>query len=264
MPASQAPASPARANARNVSSAAVRFASSAIPRSTDATWSFPSIPSQISRPTTAYRSACRAAISSASSAASSCSRAYSRIVSSIRRRPFTFTSALSTSDSISSRPASQTASASATVQPPAKTARRRNARCSRSSSSEWLQSIVARSVCCRPGVSREAEVSRSSALSSRSRSASGVRSRSRAAASSSASGSPSSRRQMASTTASLAGVSVRGPGRARRRARRRHPLGSGESGYSHSAAIRSGVLLVATIRSSGHASTSRATSGAAA
>ena len=45
----------------------------------------------------------------------------------------------------------QTASTSANVQPPAKTARRRNRRCSASSSSEWLQSIVARSVCCRSG-----------------------------------------------------------------------------------------------------------------
>ena len=37
------------------------------------------------------------------------------------------------------------------VHPPAKTARRRNSRCSDSVSSEWLQSIVARRVCCRVG-----------------------------------------------------------------------------------------------------------------
>ena len=75
----------------------------------------------------------------ASPAASSRSRAYSPIVCSIRSRspwPSVCTRALSTSDSSSSRMVSpgsaQTASTSANVQPPAKTARRRNRRCSAS------------------------------------------------------------------------------------------------------------------------------------
>ena len=48
----------------------------------------------------------------------------------------------------------QTASTSPNAHPPAKRAMRRKSRCSGSVSSEWLQSIVARSVCCRPGLSR--------------------------------------------------------------------------------------------------------------
>ena len=101
----------------------------------------------------------------------------------------------------------QTASRSATVHPPTKTAMRRNTLRSDSVRSEWLQSIVARSVCWRSGVSRGPDVSTSRAWSSRSSSASGARSRSRAAASSSASGRPSRRRQIAATASAFSGVS---------------------------------------------------------
>ncbi len=140
------------------------------------------------------------------------------------------------------------------VHPPAKTAIRRKRRCSGSVRSEWLQSIVARSVCCRSGVSRGPEVSTSRAWSSRSSSASGERSRSRAAASSSASGRPSRRRQTAATAAAFCGVSSNEPSR-RSRALDEQRDGrivmsdsvepgsddggsaSGASGYSRSAAI---------------------------
>ena len=214
------------------------------------------------------------ATSRASPAASRRSRAYSPIVCSIRSRspwPSVCTSALSTSDSSSSRTFSpgsaQTASTSANVHPPAKTAMRRNRRCSDSSRSEWLQSIVARSVCCRSGMSRAPDVSTWRAWSSRSSSASGDRSRSRAAASSSASGRPSRRRQTAATASSFSGVSSNEPLVDLARSTKSAIAGgssSGASAYSRSAAILSGVLLVVTIRSSGQRSIRPATSGAAA
>ena len=107
----------------------------------------------------------------------------------------------------------------------------------------------------------------------------GENSRSRAAASSTASGRPSRRRHTAmtapafwrqredpfvslarSTNKAMAGYSMSASAAASdpwmgRRA--------GASGYSRSAAIRSGVLLVVTTRSFGQFATSRATSGAA-
>ena len=126
-----------------------------------------------------------------------------------------------------------------------------------------LHSIVDRNVCWRPGASRDPDVSRSRAWSSRSSRASGVRSRSLAAASSSASGSPSRRRQTSVTTASFAAVSSSVGARATN-SETAGPISSGASWYSCSAAIRSGVLLVATTRSSGQESTSRASSTAAA
>ena len=101
-----------------------------------------------------------------------------------------------------SRSASQTASADSSVQPPTKTASRAKSRCSSSSSSSWLHSIVARSVCWRGSTPRPA-LSRSSRCESRSTSCSGERTRTRAAASSSASGRFSSRAH-SSGTASLA------------------------------------------------------------
>ena len=167
----------------------------------------------------------------------------------------------------------QTASRSASVHPPEKTAIRRNSRCSRSSRSEWLQSIVARSVCCRSGVSRGPDVRTSRAWSSRWSSTSGERSRNLAAASSSASGSPSRRRHRASTVASSVVGSARRcrgsslparQGAEQRRRQSRSRAGNKGSGYSRSAEILSGVRLVVTIRSSAQRSTSRATSGAAA
>ena len=123
-------------------------------------------------------------------------------------------------------------------------------------------------------------MSTSRAWSSRSSSASGERSRSRAAASSSASGRPSRRRQTAATAPAFSGVSSNEPLVALARSTNSATAGyamsdsvesvsddggsaSGASGYSRSAAILSGVLLVVTIRSPGQRSISPATSDAA-
>ena len=160
----------------------------------------------------------------------------------------------------------QTASTSANVHPPAKTAMRRNRRCSGSVSSEWLQSIVARSVCCRSGMSRAPDVSTSRAWSRRSSSASGDRSRSRAAASSSASGRPSSRgrslrplrRSPASARTSLGSTS-----RARRTScdRRRDSSERRERDTRVRRRSSAASCSWSTIRSSGQRSISAATSG---
>ena len=125
------------------------------------------------------------------------------------RSPSTWTSALSTSDSSSSRqplPLRRSPRRSASVQPPEKTAMRLNSRCSASLRSEWLQSIAARSVCCRSGAVARTGRQQVERMVEPFEQRLGDKSRSRAAASSSASGSPSRRRQSASTTGALSSV----------------------------------------------------------
>ena len=178
------------------------------------------------------------------------------------------TSALSTSDSSSSRrPAGigadgldvrDRAAAGEHRQAPEQPLLRLGRGASGSSRSSRAASAAAR------GCRGEPEVSTSSAWSRRSSSASGDSSRSRAAASSSASGRPSRRRQTAATRlrsrrqlerASRARARSTNSATAETRAR------AARAAYSRSAAILSGVLLVVTIRSAGQRSISRATSG---
>ena len=194
------------------------------------------------------------------------SRAYSPIVWSIRSRspwPSTCTSALSTSDSSSSRMVSpgsaQTASTSARVHPPTNTAMRRNRRCSDSVSSEWLQSIVARSVCCRSGVSRGPDVStsrrgRAARAAPPETGAAAGRQRARAPAADRPGGGRPPRRLRRSAASARTAVRRSGSLDEERDGRvvrsdsielvGRGGSASGASGYSRSAAIRSGVRLV--------------------
>ena len=101
-------ASPTRhrlAAASSVSSAAWMFASSAMPRSSDASCVVPSMPSRISRATSAYRSRVASARSRPSRPTPRAARRRTRRSSAAcrKRSPSTCTSALSTSDSRSSR-----------------------------------------------------------------------------------------------------------------------------------------------------------------
>ena len=218
-PASQAAASPSRAAARSVSSAAWRLPSSAMPRSSgsDLIGALDAVADLRAR---APRTGGRA------SARPRASRPRPRGARARTRR--------SSAASGAGRPGRPPARAPCRRATPARRGRsrrdlrrrprrprtctlRRRRPCAGTgaaptpSRSEWLQSIVARSVCCRSGVSRGPDVSTSRAWSSRSSSASGDRSRSRAAASSSASGRPSRRRQTAATASAFSGVSSNEP-----------------------------------------------------
>ena len=157
--------------------------------------------------------------------------------------PSAWTSALSTSDSSSSRhdaPSSaHTASASASVHPPANTARRRKRRCSGSLRSEWLHSIVARSVCWRParrgrrtGGRRVRGRDARAALRARGAAGAPRRVRPRAEVRRAAGRSPRPPR-------AFAGVSSSDGARATKSATD-GPSSSGGSAYSRSAAIRNG------------------------
>ena len=114
-------------------------------------------------------------------------------------------------------------------------------------------------------------------MSSRSSSAAGDRKRVCAAASSSASGSPSSRRQISATSRAVLSVSVTARPVASARSRKTCPAGdavtaaaseragrgSGSSGRSRSARMRSAARLVASTTRPGQRASSSATSGAA-
>ena len=230
------------------------------------------MPSRISRPSSAYRRACLSATSRVSPAASSRSRAYSPIVCSIRSRspwPSVCTSALSTSDSSSSRTLSpgsaQTASTSASVHPPAKTAMRRNRRCSDSVEERvapvdrGAQRLLPLGNVARAG--REHVEGVVEPLEQRLRGqepqpGGGELERERQAVQAPADRRDGRRRSRASARTSLWSTSrARRTGDADTHERlgrvRRGGSSSGASGYSRSAAILSGVLLVVTIRSSG-------------
>ncbi len=187
-------------------------------------------------------SACRRYTSSASGAASSSSVAYSRIVSSIPRRPLSQRRRrfLTTSDSRSSRSASQTASAASSEKLPLKTASFRKSSCSLR-----LEQVVA-------PLDRRAQRLLPGRRVARARGQQGqppvepreelvrIQSATRAAASSIASGSPSSRRQI-SPTAPVGRNPGRPPAPARRRGlrrRRRATARPGNAAPSRGAAAR--------------------------
>ncbi len=128
-----------------------------------------------------------------------------------------------------SAPALDTASAASSVNPPTKTASRRNSFCSSPVSSSWLQSMARRSVCWRSGRSRAPPVNNRSRLSKRPRIAAGVRTFTRAAASSMASGRPSRRAQISTTAAALSSPKTKPGFTARARW-----INSATAGYSES------------------------------
>ena len=209
-------------------------------------------------------SACRRRTVSRSSESSNRSTANWRTVSSIRNRSLLQrrrTRLLSTSDWSTSSPSPHTASAASSVKPPENTARLANRRCSASSSSSWLHSIVARSVRWRSGASRAPPVSRGSARSSRARSSAGASMPTRAAASSTASGSPSRRRQISATAASAAKLASTARARSMNSATA-SVSSSGSTAYRCSPWIRSGSRLVTRTRTCGAASRSAVTRGA--
>ena len=174
-----------------------------------------------------------------------------------------------------------TASAAASVNPPANTARRRHSVRSGGVSKSQLQSVSARSVRCRGRTARGPPDSSVNRSSSRPAISCGVSARTRAAASSMASGMPSSRRQISLTAAAFPAVSAK-PGRAcaarsansrtasapaaSATARPASSAGSPSEGTSQqtSPSAPSGSRLVASTRSSGAARSSVRISPAAA
>ena len=162
---------------------------------------------------------------------------------------------MSTSDDIASRTstprswrASATASPASSVHPPTNTERRRKSACSGGESSSWVQSIVARSVCCRAGRSR-GPVRKSRLRSRRAASAAGESSFTRAAASSIASGRPSSRAHTAATAAEFSAVSAKPGTMAPARSTKRATAGERASSSSDGRCAGSGTTSVATATS---------------
>ena len=161
------------------------------------------MPSRISDVSSAYRLACRSASSAASPAASSCSARTRRssaaaVAARAGRRPGRAPCRRATRArrGRSRRRRRTRPRRRRTVHPPAKTAMRRNRRCSAVGQQRVAPVDRRAERLLTLGASRGSEVSTSSAWSSRSSSASGVSSRSRAAASSIARGRPSRRRQI--------------------------------------------------------------------
>ena len=101
------------------------------------------------------------------------------------------------------------ASAASNVNPPTKTARRRNSTCSSGTSRSWTSRWWPASSVAAPAGLGAPPVSRASRCSNLACNAAGDRTFTRAAASSIASGNPSSRRQISATAGAVSAVNVR-------------------------------------------------------
>src|SRR6266545_4048436 len=174
------------------------------------------------------------------------------------------TSRASTSSARTPSPA-QMDSAAWRVKPSACTASRRSTIRSGSVSRSQLQSIVARSVCCRGGTPRCPADSRRNRSSSRATSSCTLSARTREAASSRGSGMPSSRRQSTATAPASSDPSVNPVAAAVARATKSWTAldcSSGGTTKTASPVSPSGSRLVARMRSSGAVRSSAAASSA--
>src|SRR6266542_4226983 len=174
------------------------------------------------------------------------------------------TSRASTSSARTPSPA-QMDSAAWRVKPSACTASRRSTIRSGSVSRSQLQSIVARSVCCRCGTPRCPAASRRNRSSSRATSSCTLSARTREAASSRGSGMPSSRRQSTATAPASSDPSVNPVAAAVARATKSWTAldcSSGGTTKTTSPVSPSGSRLVARMRSSGAVRSSAAASSA--